>query len=76
MYIFNPCTSQNGEEEKTKLVVISVSPQSRASLAAQSKLDVIQTAKKLTSFFKKLGKISYQFQKHVAFKDNIFIVFL
>ncbi|XP_077173078.1 cytosolic iron-sulfur assembly component 3 isoform X1 [Paroedura picta] len=38
-----------------KRVVISVSPQSRASLAARYKLAPLDTAKKLTGFFKKLG---------------------
>ncbi|KFP84801.1 Cytosolic Fe-S cluster assembly factor NARFL, partial [Apaloderma vittatum] len=35
-----------------KLVVVSVSPQSRASLAARCKMDILETAKKLTAFFK------------------------
>ncbi|XP_066833865.1 cytosolic iron-sulfur assembly component 3 isoform X1 [Anser cygnoides] len=38
-----------------KLVVVSVSPQSRASLAARCKLSVLETAKKLTAFLKSLG---------------------
>ncbi|XP_048350432.1 cytosolic iron-sulfur assembly component 3 isoform X1 [Sphaerodactylus townsendi] len=38
-----------------KLVVVSVSPQSRASLAARYKLSPLDTAKKLTGFFKRLG---------------------
>ncbi|XP_074774930.1 cytosolic iron-sulfur assembly component 3 [Athene noctua] len=38
-----------------KLVVVSVSPQSRASLAARYKMGVLETAKKLTAFFKSLG---------------------
>ncbi|XP_006146422.1 cytosolic iron-sulfur assembly component 3 [Tupaia chinensis] len=38
-----------------KLVVVSVSPQSRASLAARFQLNPTETAKKLTSFFKKIG---------------------
>ncbi|XP_010001848.1 PREDICTED: cytosolic Fe-S cluster assembly factor NARFL [Chaetura pelagica] len=38
-----------------KLVVVSVSPQSRASLAARYKMGVLETAKKLTMFFKSLG---------------------
>ncbi|XP_054851546.1 cytosolic iron-sulfur assembly component 3 [Eublepharis macularius] len=38
-----------------KLVVVSVSPQSRASLAARYKLTPLDTAKKLTAFFKRLG---------------------
>ena len=39
-----------------KTVVVSVSPQARASLAAKYRLSVSDTAKKVTSFFKKLGK--------------------
>ncbi|XP_020136972.1 cytosolic iron-sulfur assembly component 3 [Microcebus murinus] len=38
-----------------KLVVVSVSPQSRASLAARLQLSPTDTARKLTSFFKRLG---------------------
>ncbi|XP_058426431.1 cytosolic iron-sulfur assembly component 3 isoform X4 [Diceros bicornis minor] len=38
-----------------RLVVISVSPQSRASLAARFQLNPTDTARKLTAFFKKLG---------------------
>ncbi|KAM4698482.1 cytosolic iron-sulfur assembly component 3 [Rhinophrynus dorsalis] len=38
-----------------KLVVVSVSPQSRASLAAKFNLNIQVTAQKLTSFFKQLG---------------------
>ncbi|KFO89446.1 Cytosolic Fe-S cluster assembly factor NARFL, partial [Buceros rhinoceros silvestris] len=39
-----------------KLVVVSVSPQSRASLAAKCRMGVVETAKKLTAFLKSLGK--------------------
>ncbi|XP_075035381.1 cytosolic iron-sulfur assembly component 3 [Mixophyes fleayi] len=38
-----------------KLVVVSVSPQSRASLAAKFNLNIQETAQKLTAFFKQLG---------------------
>ncbi|XP_037360508.1 cytosolic iron-sulfur assembly component 3 [Talpa occidentalis] len=38
-----------------RLVVVSISPQSRASLAARFQLDSTDTARKLTAFFKKLG---------------------
>ncbi|XP_053411397.1 cytosolic iron-sulfur assembly component 3 isoform X1 [Nycticebus coucang] len=38
-----------------RLVVVSVSPQSRASLAVQLQLNPTDTARKLTSFFKKIG---------------------
>lgn len=39
-----------------RLVVISVSPQSRASLAAKFQLNPTDAARKLTAFFKKLGR--------------------
>uniref|UniRef100_A0A4W3JSW9 Nuclear prelamin A recognition factor-like protein n=1 Tax=Callorhinchus milii TaxID=7868 RepID=A0A4W3JSW9_CALMI len=38
-----------------KLVVVSVSPQSRASLAAKYNLGITDTARRLTAFFKNLG---------------------
>ncbi|KAG8506366.1 Cytosolic iron-sulfur assembly component 3 [Galemys pyrenaicus] len=38
-----------------RLVVVSVSPQSRASLAARFQLGPTDTARKITAFFKKLG---------------------
>uniref|UniRef100_A0A8C4SF00 Nuclear prelamin A recognition factor-like protein n=1 Tax=Erpetoichthys calabaricus TaxID=27687 RepID=A0A8C4SF00_ERPCA len=38
-----------------KVIVVSVSPQSRASLAAKFHLSVTDTAKKLSAFFKSLG---------------------
>ncbi|XP_067563279.1 cytosolic iron-sulfur assembly component 3 isoform X4 [Pseudorca crassidens] len=38
-----------------RLVVISVSPQSRASLAVRFQLNPTDTARKLTAFFKKIG---------------------
>ncbi|XP_020032656.1 cytosolic iron-sulfur assembly component 3 [Castor canadensis] len=38
-----------------RLVVVSVSPQSTASLAARFQLNPTDTARKLTSFFKKIG---------------------
>uniref|UniRef100_A0A8C9GFQ7 Cytosolic iron-sulfur assembly component 3 n=1 Tax=Piliocolobus tephrosceles TaxID=591936 RepID=A0A8C9GFQ7_9PRIM len=38
-----------------RLVVVSVSPQSRASLAARFQMNPTDTARKLTSFFKKIG---------------------
>lgn len=39
-----------------RLIVISVSPQSRASLAVKFQLNPTDTARKLTAFFKKLGR--------------------
>ncbi|XP_064448322.1 cytosolic iron-sulfur assembly component 3 isoform X2 [Mirounga angustirostris] len=50
-----------------RLVVVSVSPQSRASLAARFQLTPTDTAKKLTAFFKKLG-VHYVFD--TAFSRN------
>ncbi|XP_036136525.1 cytosolic iron-sulfur assembly component 3 [Molossus molossus] len=50
-----------------RLVVISVSPQSSASLAARFQLTPTDTAKKLTAFFKKLG-VHYVFD--TAFSRN------
>lgn len=46
---------ETGEANGQKVVVVSVSPQSRASLAAKYRLSVTDTAHKLTWFFKKLG---------------------
>ncbi|XP_072167702.1 cytosolic Fe-S cluster assembly factor narfl-like [Diadema setosum] len=46
---------ENGEPEKQKTVVVSVSPQSRASLAAKYKLSLQDTAAKLTTFLRELG---------------------
>ncbi|XP_024615504.1 cytosolic Fe-S cluster assembly factor NARFL isoform X2 [Neophocaena asiaeorientalis asiaeorientalis] len=41
--------------DQQRLVVISVSPQSRASLAVRFQLNPTDTARKLTAFFKKIG---------------------
>ncbi|XP_032281617.1 cytosolic iron-sulfur assembly component 3 isoform X1 [Halichoerus grypus] len=53
--------------DQQKLVVVSVSPQSRASLAARFQLSPADAAKKLTAFFKKLG-VHYVFD--TAFSRN------
>ncbi|XP_040491534.1 cytosolic iron-sulfur assembly component 3 isoform X2 [Ursus maritimus] len=50
-----------------RLVVVSVSPQSRASLAARFQLTPTDTAKKLTAFFKKIGWICYAEKTHGSF---------
>ena len=42
-------------ESKQKLVVVSISPQARASIAAKYDTNIQDTAMKLTSFFKNLG---------------------
>ncbi|XP_056661706.1 cytosolic iron-sulfur assembly component 3 isoform X4 [Monodelphis domestica] len=47
--------NKSAEPNQQKLVVISVSPQSRASLAAKFQLTLLDTAKKLTAFFKNRG---------------------
>ncbi|XP_058141564.1 cytosolic iron-sulfur assembly component 3 isoform X2 [Dasypus novemcinctus] len=54
-----------------KLVVVSVSPQSRASLAARFQLNPTDTARKLTAFFKKLG-VHYVFD--TAFSRNFSLI--
>uniref|UniRef100_A0A8B9TQC7 Nuclear prelamin A recognition factor-like protein n=1 Tax=Anas platyrhynchos TaxID=8839 RepID=A0A8B9TQC7_ANAPL len=48
-------SNKTAAPNEQKLVVVSVSPQSRASLAARCKLSVLETAKKLTAFLKSLG---------------------
>ncbi|NXG66497.1 NARFL factor, partial [Hemiprocne comata] len=48
--------NKTASPSEQKLVVVSVSPQSRASLAARYKMCVLETAKKLTMFLKSLGK--------------------
>ena len=47
---------QTGESEKKKLIVVSVSQQSVASLAAKYKLSMEQTFLRLTGFMKDLGE--------------------
>ncbi|XP_072336980.1 cytosolic Fe-S cluster assembly factor narfl isoform X2 [Scyliorhinus torazame] len=53
--------------ENQKLVVVSVSPQSRASLAARYQLQVADTAQRLTAFFKNLGWICYAEKTHGSY---------
>ena len=52
-------SQQMGDHANVKLVVVSVSEQARASLAACYQLPVQQTAAKLTAFFKRLGLYCY-----------------
>ncbi|NXG09697.1 NARFL factor, partial [Sakesphorus luctuosus] len=47
--------NQAAAPSEQKVVVVSVSPQSRASLAASCQMGVVDTAKKLTAFLKSLG---------------------
>jgi hypothetical protein len=47
-----------------RLVVVSVSPQSTASLAARFQLNPTDTARKLTSFFKKIGRCGTLGEQH------------
>lgn len=46
---------ETGEPSGQKVVVVSISPQSRASISAKYNLSVTDAAHKLTWFFKKLG---------------------
>lgn len=46
---------QDGREADRKTIVVSISPQSRVSLAAKYNLTQQEAAMKLTSFFKSLG---------------------
>nr|XP_033819391.1 cytosolic iron-sulfur assembly component 3 [Geotrypetes seraphini] len=57
--------NQAAESDQQKLVVVSVSPQSRASLAARFHLSIVDTAKKLTAFLKKIG-VHYVFDTTFA----------
>lgn len=62
-----------GCESEQKLVVVSISPQSRASMAAKYKLSVEETALKLTGFFKNLG-VDYifdtTFSRHFSLMES------
>ncbi|NXK92869.1 NARFL factor, partial [Formicarius rufipectus] len=49
--------NQAAAPNEQKLVVVSVSPQSRASLAASCKMGVVETAKKLTTFLKSVHHV-------------------
>ncbi|XP_069840171.1 cytosolic iron-sulfur assembly component 3 [Dendropsophus ebraccatus] len=44
-----------GDPMQHKLVVVSISPQSRASLATKFNLNIQEAAQKMTAFFKQLG---------------------
>ena len=52
-------------EPERKLIVVSISPQSRASIAAKFHLEIKETALKLTRFFKDLG-VHYVFDTTLA----------
>ncbi len=58
-------------EPDQKLVVVSISPQSRASIAAKFSLGINETALKLTRFFKDLG-VHYVFD--TAFARNFSLI--
>ncbi|KAK0055968.1 cytosolic Fe-S cluster assembly factor NARFL [Biomphalaria pfeifferi] len=62
---------QTGQSSQEKLVVLSISPQARASVAAKFKLSAQATARKLTSFFKSLG-VHYVFD--AAFANNFSLI--
>ncbi|EMP36896.1 Cytosolic Fe-S cluster assembly factor NARFL [Chelonia mydas] len=54
-------SNKTAAPNQQKLVIVSVSPQSRASLAARFKMTLLETAKKLTAFLKNLGSVHYVF---------------
>ncbi|KAK7112231.1 cytosolic Fe-S cluster assembly factor narfl-like [Littorina saxatilis] len=56
---------ESGRESEAKTVVVSLSPQARASLAAQCNLTMQAAATKLTGFFKRLG-VHYVFDTNFA----------
>lgn len=56
---------KEGCEADQNLVVVSLSPQTRASIAAKYKLSIEETALKLTGFFKNLG-VDYVFDTTFA----------
>eukprot|EP00112_Aurelia_sp_Birch-Aquarium-sp1_P016393 Seg3712.1 transcript_id=Seg3712.1/GoldUCD/mRNA.D3Y31 product="Cytosolic Fe-S cluster assembly factor NARFL" protein_id=Seg3712.1/GoldUCD/D3Y31 len=56
----NKQAREQGLQDKVQTVVVSVSPQVRASVAATFNLGIQETAGKLTSFFKALG-VDYVF---------------
>ncbi|BFZ17501.1 hypothetical protein BsWGS_20540 [Bradybaena similaris] len=51
----NSALAQAGETDRKKLIVVSIAPQARASIAAKFKLSTESAARKLTAFFKRLG---------------------
>ncbi|XP_008286127.1 cytosolic Fe-S cluster assembly factor narfl [Stegastes partitus] len=53
--LFKVLRNNKANEAEQKVVVVSVSPQSRASLAAQYELSSTEAGRRLTSFFKGLG---------------------
>ncbi|XP_072299500.1 cytosolic Fe-S cluster assembly factor narfl [Eucyclogobius newberryi] len=53
--LFKVLRNNQTNEKEQKVVVVSVSPQSRASLAAHYGLSSSETGRRLTSFLKKLG---------------------
>lgn len=54
-----------GDPDKLKEIVVSISPQARASLAAAFKISVTSAALKLTAFFKHLG-VHHVFDTNLA----------
>ncbi|XP_022251204.1 cytosolic Fe-S cluster assembly factor narfl-like isoform X2 [Limulus polyphemus] len=67
----NRVLKEMNEEEKQKIVVVSISPQARASLAAKYKLTTPEAAKKLTGFFKSIG-VHYVFD--TTFSRNFSLI--
>ncbi|XP_069762903.1 cytosolic Fe-S cluster assembly factor narfl isoform X1 [Narcine bancroftii] len=63
----NKVSSSNNQ----KMVVVSISPQSRASIAARFNLPITDTAQRLTTFFKNLG-VDYVFD--TTFSRNFSLI--
>lgn len=58
--IYRVLAEKAQSKENQKVVIVSISPQARASLAAKYNFSIVETAKKLTAFFKVLG-VNYVF---------------
>ena len=58
-------SNKNGSPTEQKIVVISISPQSLASIAAKYELSMNQAMMKMTTFFKSIG-CSYVFDTNFA----------
>jgi iron only hydrogenase large subunit-like protein len=61
LILINILSLKNNEPQNVKRIVVSISPQSRASLAVKYKLDLKTCAKKLCGFLKKYFNAEYVF---------------
>ncbi|KAN0018943.1 hypothetical protein ACTFIU_002145 [Dictyostelium citrinum] len=59
-FLLNVNNNSNNNQDEKKTIVITLSPQSRASLASHFKISTLSVVKKLKTFFKKLN-INYLF---------------